>query len=292
MPDFTLHAPDSVHEACEILGRYDGEARVIAGGTALVLMVRQGFVSPRALVRLDRIPGLAGIAVEDSVLRLGATSTLRAVSESSVVRGSLPALAATCHLVGNVRVRNAATVGGNVCEADYASDPPGLLVALDAIARIQGPAGTREIPVRNLITDFYETSLAANEIVTEIRVPLLPAGAHAVYLKYVTRSSEDRPCVGATAVVLLDDRGNLGDLRVAVGAVSGTPIRLPEVEARAVGQRPTADLFREIGARYAEAADPVSDARGSADYRKRMVAVFVRRALQEAADGTAVARKY
>lgn len=292
MPDFTLHAPGSLQEACMILGSYDGDARVIAGGTALVLMVRQGLLAPRALVRLDRVPGLDGIAVEDGMLRLGATATLRAVSESRVVRAHLPVLAATCQLVGNVRVRNAATVGGNVCEADYASDPPGLLVALDATARIQGPAGSREVPVRDLITDFYETSLAPNEVVTDVRVPLLQPGARAVYLKYVTRSSEDRPCVGATAVARLDDGGILADVRVAVGAVSGRPLRLPEVETAVRGQRPTTELFREVAARYAEASDPVSDARGSAGYRKQMVAVFVRRALQEAIEGTAVARKY
>ncbi len=265
---------------------------MIAGGTALVLMARQGLVAPQALVRLDRIPDLGQIAVENGALRLGATATLRAVSESPAVRAGLPVLSATCHLVGNVRVRNAATIGGNVCEADYASDPPGLLVALDATARIQRQGGSREVPIRDLITDFYQTSLTPNEIVTDVLVPVPASGSRAVYLKYVTRSSEDRPCVGATAVVRLDPRGSLADVRVAVGAVAGRPLRLPEVEAAARGQPPSAELFREVAARYAEASDPVSDPRGSAAYRKQMVAVFVRRALEEATTGSAVARKY
>jgi carbon-monoxide dehydrogenase medium subunit len=165
------------------------------------------------------------------------------------------------------------------------------LVALDAMARVQSPTGAREIAIADLITDFYETSLAPDEIVTEVRVPLLPAGARAAHLKYITRSSEDRPCVGATAILRLDDQGNVADLRVAVGAIAGRPLRLPAVEATARRQRPTDDLFRQVAASYAEAADPLSDVRGSAAYRKQMVSVFVRRALQEARDGAGGARK-
>src|SRR5919206_1629516 len=143
--DFALHAPSSLEEAAAILARYEGEARPIAGGTALVLMIRQGLIAPPAVVRLDRVPGLDSITVEDGWLRLGPLATLRAVSESPLVRQHLPVLAGACALVGNVRVRNAATIGGNLCEADYASDPPGVLVALDARAVVHGPAGVRAV---------------------------------------------------------------------------------------------------------------------------------------------------
>jgi aerobic carbon-monoxide dehydrogenase medium subunit len=317
--DFALHAPRSVDEACQALGRYEGEARLIAGGTALVLMIHQGLVDPPALVRLDTVPGLDRIEMdgppsppilggadgppsppilggvddgssaastarggEGEVLRLGALATLRAVSESPLVRERLPVLAGACALVGNVRVRNAATIGGNVCEADYASDPPGVLVALDARVRVQGPGGARELPVAELIQDFYENSLAPDEVVTDVLVPLPPVGTRGAYLKYVTRSSEDRPCVGATALVQLDDGGRLADVRVAVGAVAGQPLRLPAVERAARGQAPSDALFAELGERYAAAVEPVSDARGSATYRRQMIAVFVRRALRRA----------
>jgi carbon-monoxide dehydrogenase medium subunit len=216
------------------------------------------------------------------MLRLGALATLRAVGASPLVRERLPVLAGACELVGNVRVRNAATIGGNVCEADYASDPPGVLVALDARVRVQGASGTRDLPVADLIRDFYENSLAPDEIVTEIHIPVPPPGTRGAYLKYVTRSSEDRPCVGATALVQLDGAGRVADLRVAVGAVAGQPLRLPEVERTARGQTPSDALFAEIGQRYADAVEPVSDARGSAAYRQQMIAVFVRRALRRA----------
>ncbi len=286
-----LHAPASVAEASAVLADYQGEARPIAGGTAVVLMLRQGLIRPRALVRLDRVPGLDAIEVEDGQLRLGALATLRAAGTSPLVQQHLPALAGALQLVGNVRVRSAATVGGNVCEADYASDPPGVLAALDARVRVQGRNGSRELSVSDLITDFYETSLRPDEIVTDVLVPIPPPGTRSVYLKYVTRSSEDRPCVGATAVLRLHEDGRVADLRVGVGAVAGRPLRLPEAEAMARGEMPSDDLFGTIAQRYADAADPVGDVRGSAAYRKQMVAVFVRRALRAALAGENGARK-
>jgi aerobic carbon-monoxide dehydrogenase medium subunit len=317
--DFTLHAPRSLAEVSATLGQYEGEARVIAGGTALVLMLRQGLLRPPALVRLDTVPGLDSVRVEssvapefarpsglggdepqaspavagtgDSLLRLGAMTTLRAVAEAPLVQKHLPTLAGACHLVGNVRVRNAATVGGNLCEADYASDPPAVLVALDARVRVHGSGGERELPVAELIRDFYENSLAPDEIVSEVLVPIPPAGTRGTYLKFITRSSEDRPCVGAAAFVRQDGDGRLADVRVAVGAVAGQPLRLPQVEAEARGQAPSDALLRELGERYAAAVEPVADARGSAEYRKRMVAVFVRRALHDALAGHVGARK-
>jgi carbon-monoxide dehydrogenase medium subunit len=188
-------------------------------------------------------------------------------------------------------VRNVATVGGNVCEADYASDPPGVLAALDARARVVGQGRSREVPISDLITDFYETSLAPDEIVSDVLVPIPPPGTRTVYLKYVTRSSEDRPCVGVTAVLRLAEDGRIADLRIGVGAVAGRPVRLPEAEAPAIGESPSDELFAEIGQRYAQAVDPVSDVRGSAAYRKQMIAVFVRRALRAALEGESGARK-
>jgi len=291
VPDLRLHAPTTLGDATKILADYGGDARAIAGGTALVLMLRQGLVKPAALVRLDRVAGLDSISVEDGVLRLGALVTLQDVAMSATVRQRLPVLAETCNLVGNIRVRNAATVGGNVCEADYASDPPGLLTALNARARIQGPTGQRELLIADLITDFYETSLELDELVSDVLVPIPTFDTSAVYMKYVTRSAEDRPCVGTTALIRTNGDGRISELRVAVGAVAGKPLRLPDVEATAVGQQPTEELFRELGQRYAAVSEPVSDARGSAEYRRRMIGVFVRRALTEASAGHVGARK-
>lgn len=286
-----IYAPTSLDEACDLLGRWGDEARPIAGGTALVLMLRQGLIRPQALVRLDGVPGLEGVSLEDGDLRIGATTTLRAASDSALLRAHAPVLASACALVGNVRVRNAATLGGNVCDADYASDPPGILVALDARARVRGPGSTRVVSVADLIRGFYELDLVSGELVTDILVPVPSPGTVAVYLKYLTRSSEDRPCVGATAVLRLGDDGRIADLRVAVGAVAETPVRYPEIEALAGGAQPSEDLFAEVGSRYARDTSPLGDVRGSGDYRKRMIAVFVRRALLRAWQGQSGAWK-
>jgi carbon-monoxide dehydrogenase medium subunit len=145
--------------------------------------------------------------------------------------------------------------------------------------------------VADLITDFYETSLAPDELVSDVLIPIPPPEMHGVYLKFITRSAEDRPCLGVTALVQLDADGRIADARVAVGAVAGKPLRLSDVEATARGQQPSDELFREIGRRYSETVDPVGDVRGSAEYRKDMVAVFVRRALSAASSGDSGARK-
>lgn len=292
MLNLRLCAPTSVDEAIQTLAQYGGEARPIAGGTALVLMMRQGLLAPSAVVRLDRVPGLDGISVEDGLVHIGAMATLGAVSNSPLVRAQLPVLAGACGLVGNVRVRNVATLAGCLCEADYASDPPGVLVALDARVRVQGPSGARELAVQDLVTGFYETALAPDELVTDVLVPVPPPGARAAYLKYSTRSSEDRPCLGTTALLNLDEERKIRALRVAVGAVAEIPLCLPAVEATALGQPPTEELFAAIAERYAEAADPITDVRGSAAYRRKMTAVFVRRALQRAAAGESGASRW
>jgi len=291
LPHLALHTPDTLEEASQLLGQYQGEARAVAGGTAVVLMLRQGLIRPPALVRLDRLQGLNDIGVQDGTLRIGALATLQDIGASQVVAARVPVLAAACQLVANIRVRNAATIGGNLAEADYASDPPGVLLALDARVRARRGSTTREIPVAELVTDFYETSLAPDELITDVLVPLPAADARGVYLKFITRSAEDRPCLGATALVHLEADGRITEARAAIGGVAGKPIRFPDIEAAGRGQQPSDELFDEIGRGYAARVDPVGDVRGSAEYRKDMTAVFVRRALQAAARGESGARK-
>lgn len=279
--------PRSVEEAVDCLGRYGEDAKVVAGGTALTIMLRQRLIDPTALVSLGAVPGLNGIEAENggSAVRLGALVTHRAVELSPLVRERIPVLADTFSKVANVRVRNAATVGGVVAEADYASDPPAVLLALDAEMEVVGPEGARRIPASEFFRGFYETALAPGEVVTGVRVPVLPDDARAVYVKYVTRSSEDRPCLGVIAAVRLQDDGQTcAELRVAVGAVAEVPQRFPDVEQRARGQVLSDDLAREVAESYAERIDPLDDMRGSAWYRTEMVRTWVRRAIQDARD--------
>jgi len=283
MTALDFHRPATLDEAVAQLAAYGDEAKVVAGSTALAILLRQRLIAPRALVSIGHLPGLSTIDVEDGVLVLGALVTHRQVELSATVREALPVVAETFGRVANVRIRNAATVGGVVAEADYASDPPCVFVALDAEIEAIGPGGVRRIPAGDFFLGFYTTALEPAEVVTAVRVPLLAAGSGAVYEKFVTRSSEDRPCVGVAAVVRFGADGSIADLRVAVGAAAELPNRHRDVEEGCVGRTLDEALATEVAEAYAERVDPLDDLRGSAWYRREMVRVWVRRGIMNAA---------
>jgi carbon-monoxide dehydrogenase medium subunit len=278
-----FHDPESLDTAVALLDELGDEAKVVAGGTALTIMLRQRLIAPEALISINRLPGLRGIEERDGEIALGALVTHREVENSPLVRERIPMLAEVFGVVANVRVRNAATVGGVLAESDYASDPPAAFVALDALVDVYGPSGPRVIPASEFFVAFYETAIEPNEIVTGVRVPISPVGTAAVYEKFQTRSSEDRPCVGVAAVVRLDGGGRLEDLRVAVGAAAETPQRFPDLEAGARGQAIDPEVLATIANGYADRIEALDDMRGSAWYRTEMVRVWVRRAIEHAA---------
>jgi carbon-monoxide dehydrogenase medium subunit len=272
----TFLRPRTLDEAVGQLVEYAGEARVLAGSTALTIMLRQGLIEPAALVMLAGIGGLDGIEREDGHVRIGALVTHRQAERSEELAGSVPVLAETFGKVANVRVRNQATVGGVLAEADYASDPPAVFVGLGAEIEAYGPDGARTIPAGEFFRAFYETALEPSEVLTAVRVPVAAPGTAAVYEKYVSRSSEDRPCVGVFA-----SAGPEG-VRVVVGAAAETPQRFPELEARAAGGLDPGSIAA-VADGYAESIETLEDLRGSAWYRTEMVRVWVRRALTEVA---------
>lgn len=271
--------PPTVEEACALLDR-SADAKLISGGTAVVLMMQQGLIRPEVLVSLGRIEGLRFIERGDGVVCIGGGTTLTEIAASPLVRAQLPSLAYACHRVGNVRIRNVATLGGNLAEADYASDPPAVLASLGATCTARSASSSRTIPVIDLITGFYETSLAHGEVITEIQVPV-PVGERRVdYQKYISRSSEDRPCVGVAARGDFDG-STVTALDVVVGAVAPVLQRVPDVTAEIAGRPLDDDAIAHVSRGYARGIEPMSDARGSAWYRRRMIEVFVRRALEE-----------
>lgn len=280
----TFHEPPSIAAVVALLDELGDEAKVVAGSTALTILVRQRLIAPSALISLNAIPDLDRIEERDGAIVLGALVRHRDVELSPLVRERLPLLAEVFGVVANVRVRNAATVGGVLAESDYASDPPAVFLALDAVVEVEGPAGRREIPIDEFFVAFYETAIEPNEIVTGIRVPIPGPGSAGVYEKFVTRSSEDRPCVGVAAVVRPVDDGTLADLRVAVGAAAETPLRYPDLEALAVGRALEPELLGRIADGYAERIETLDDMRGSAWYRTEMVRVWVRRAIEHATE--------
>jgi aerobic carbon-monoxide dehydrogenase medium subunit len=265
-------APESLDEALDLRAEHGADATVLAGGTFLAILMNQGFLAPEALLSLGRVPGLDRIEVVDGELRLGAMVTHRAVERSRAVRQGWPVLARAFSLVASSRVRNQATVGGVMADADYASDPPAVLAALDARVVLRSARGERTVGVGELIQGYYQTCIAEDELLVEVRVP--PAPSRSVYRKFRSRSGEDRPCVAVAAV-----RGRAG-LRVVVGAVAERPQELPDACALADSSLPDFELAAEIGRRYAEGIEPMSDSRGSAGYRRKVIATEVRRAVE------------
>jgi carbon-monoxide dehydrogenase medium subunit len=258
-------APRSLDEALALRTEHRDDATVVAGGTFVAVLLNQGFAQPAAFLSLRDVDELGRIDVEAGDLVLGAMTTHREVERSATVLAGWPGVAEVFSVVATPRIRNQATVGGVVADADYASDPPAMLTALDARAVLRRPDAAREAPLAELIVGPYQTTIGEDELLTEIRVP---AGTErAVYRKFRSRSREDLPCVGVAAAV------HRGALRVVVGAACGSPLHLPE----ACALRKRADVARA----YAEGIDPVSDVRGSAEYRRRVVEVEVRRALED-----------
>lgn len=284
MRSFELVAPGSLEEAAELLAASD-DAKAIAGGTSLIVLIKQGIYAPARLVNLRRVPAAAVIEpIADGGLRIGALATIADVERSPLVRERYPILAAACHVVANIRIRNMATLGGNVAHADYQSDPPTALVALDAEVELLSIAGTRRLPIRDFLFGTYETALEHGEVLAAILLPPQPVGRRGTYLKFTTRSSEDRPCAGV-AVMLSAQDGVCDRLRVVIGAISPTPVVIEAAETLASGQLLTDALIDEIGHEAAGAVDPIEDLRGPAPYKRHLAGVLAARAIRSTLAG-------
>ena len=277
--------PGSIEEAIAMLEEHGEDAKVLAGSTAVTIMLRERLIDPKALVWIGRLPEpeLSTVSQDDGQLKIGALVVHRDVERNDTVKSALPVLAYTFSKVANVRVRNQATVGGVLAEADYASDPPAVFLALDAEVDVRGPSGGRTIPMKDFTLSFYTTAIDQSEIVTAVRVQVPQHGTHAVYHKFVTRSSEDRPCIGVCGVVRLASDGTVAeDVRVSVGAAAEIPQRFTDLEQQLVGKELDDAAIRSIAEGYAERIDTLDDMRGSSWYRTQMVRVWVRRALEDA----------
>jgi len=283
MIPFEYRPTKNLKEVHASLQEFGPDAKLIAGGTALVIMMKQRLVRPSCLVSLRSVRGLNGIEIKDGGISIGGLATHRAVESSSLVRRRLPVLAETFHHVATIRVRNMATVGGGLAHADPNQDPPPTLIALGATVKATSADGSRVLPLDTFFTDYYETVLNPDEILTELFVPKLAPNTGAAYLKFLPRTADDYATVSAAAVLTLDKNLKIiNDVRIALGSVGTTPIRATAAEAVLRGQPVKAEAFAEAGEKAKEAVDPISDFRGSAGYKKEMAAVFVRRALEKA----------
>ncbi len=283
MIPFEYRTPKNLKEVNATLKEFGGDAKLIAGGTALVIMMKQRLVRPTCLVSLRSVRGLNGIELKNGGIAIGGLATHREVEGSALIRRRLPMLAETYHHVATLRVRNMATVGGGLAHADPNQDPPPSLIALGATVKATSANGSRVIPLDEFFKDYYETVLEQDEIITEVMVPKLAPNTGAAYIKFLPRTADDYATVSAAAVLTLDKtRRTIADVRIALGSVGVTPIRAKEAEDMLRGQPLKADAFAAAGEKAKEAVDPVSDFRGSAGYKKDMAAVFVRRALEKA----------
>lgn len=283
-----LSRPETVQEALDLLHEHGDEAKVVAGGTAFTIGWRSGLLPARHLISCTRIGDLHGVRAHgdgERALRIGAVTRLREVEHHPLVRERAGVLAATMSVVANVRVRNAATMGGNLAEADYSSDPPCVLTALGGRVRLESRAGARWVDLTEFFTDYYQTAIRPDELLTEVEVPVLDDGWRGVYLKYTSRSVDDRTCLGVAAFVLPGPDGTCAAIRLCVGGAGPTPLRLTAVEDRFAGQAPGEDELDGLAGQYAAAADPVSDARGSSAYRTRVLRFLVPAAVRAAFDG-------
>lgn len=276
---FDLLQPRSLAEASELLVKHGDEARPIAGGTTLIILMKQRAVYYRCLIDLQSIPGLDQISVESDGIRIGALVTHRTVERSPAIRDSIALVADAFGTIGNVRVRQTASVGGNLAHADYRLDPPPALLVLGAAVTVFGPNGPRTIPLKEFFRGMYETALEPGEILVDVKIPFMPEKSQAVYLKYSALSANDWPCLGVAAL-LSKDNGRCGALRLALGGVAATPLIIDGLEF-AQGQSLTESLMEEILRVVNEQISPFSDLRGSEWYKRQMARVFVNRAIRQ-----------
>lgn len=281
MHDFDFLQPASVAEASRLLAELGEDCRVIAGGTALMLGLRQRMLAPTHLVSLAGIEALRGIGHDPARgLRIGALVRHAEVAASPLVRLHAPVLASMAARMANPQVRNQGTLGGNLCYADPSTDPPGCLMALDAQVVLASARGERVLSIEEFLVDYYVTALATDEIVLEIRVPPLAAGTAGVYTRFLRTAAEHRP-LASVAFVARREGAVCSQARIVVGASTPIPKRLRRAEAFLEGRAVTPGVAAEAADMVAQDIEPVSDLRGSADFRREMVRVIARRTVAE-----------
>ena len=273
---------ETVEECVQLLSEWGEEAALLAGGTDLIPQMRQGKRSVPAVIDLDSIRALSHIEKEGDGLVIGSMLRLRTLEKESRLTGALSVLRQCAGHVSNMQVRNVATLGGNVCHASPAADTvPGLLV-LDAVARIHGAQGARELPLEDFFRGPGETALQRGEILTGLFIPPAAAKTGAVYRKYAIRGNNDISIVGVGAKISLDAKGQIAGARIALASMGPTPLRMKREEQMLIGKRPEEALFREIAASCAGSCHPVTDHRATAAYRKDMARLWTEDALKGA----------
>ena len=283
---FELLQPRSVDEAVKLLAKHGDEARPIAGGTTLIILMKQRALHYPYLVDLQSVSGLDQISRERDGVRIGALATHRSVELSPLIRQEFPAVAEAFSKIGNVRVRQTASVGGNLAHADYRLDPPPPLLVLGTVINAVGPNGSRSIPIKDFFRGLYETALEPGELIVDVKIPFMSADSKAVYLRYSSLSGNDWPCLGVAALAIRQD-GRFQELKLALGGVAATPLLIEGLDL-AKDQSLDDSVMDKLLDVVDEQISPSSDLRGSEWYKRKMVRVFVTKAILQL-DGRASA---
>ncbi|MBI2305544.1 MAG: xanthine dehydrogenase family protein subunit M [Chloroflexi bacterium] len=267
----------------QFLASHQDEAAILAGGTDILVQVKQKKRLPKYLVNIKGVSGLDGITYNGQGLRLGALTTIRTIETSPIIKEKYPVLAEAAATIGSVQVRNRGTLGGNLCNASPAADMAAPLIALGATARILGPQGERTVSMEEFFAGPGKTVLGPGEVLAEVAVPPPSPRSAGAYIKLGPRKAMDIAVVGVAAVVTLESQGDrCRDVRIALGSVAPIPLRAKKAETVLRGQVVSYDLAVTAGHKAMEEASPITDIRGSAEYRRDMVGVLTRRAVLRA----------
>ena len=289
IPDLTYLRPGSLAEACALATRLGGDATFIAGGTELIPDFHREREPARQLIALDGIDELRGITTVSGELRIGALTTIAAVAASALVRGRLVALADAARAIGSAQIRSLATIGGNFCRAVACADTPPAAIAGEAKVHFVGTRGARAMAAEEFFLGPRRTVLLPGEVLVAITLPAQPAGSGSSYQRFSRRKGAAL-AVAAVAVRVTMAGGRITGARIVLGAVSPVPMLVGHASAMIEGERPSRALFEKAAAVCAEEALPISDVRGSAGFRRELVSVLARRALDEAVARAGAAR--
>ncbi len=281
-PSFEYFAPETLPEAVSLLQKYGADAKILSGGQSLIPLMKFRFAKPRYLIDINRIPGLEYIKEEGGYLKIGALTREADLEASDLIRSKYPILSDTSSVIADPLVRGLATVGGNLAHGDPANDHPATMLALDAEVVAAGPKGERTIPIADFFTGPFATALGAEEILTEVRVPISTSGSGGAYFK-VERRVGDYAIVGVAAQLTIDGKkGSCQKVGIGLTNVGPTPLKAKRAEEFLRGKKPDEANIRQAAQLAAEESQPSTDQRGSAEYKRDLVRILTIRALVRA----------
>jgi xanthine dehydrogenase FAD-binding subunit len=283
MHAFDYQAPSTLADAITMLAKNNGTARPLAGGTDVIDQIRVGRLSPNVLIDVKQLPELNVLSTDADGLHVGAAVPCYRIYGDENVNSQYAALADSCHIIGGVQIQSRASIGGNLCNSGPAADSIPSMIALNGVCVIAGPDGTREVPVESFCTGPSQNVLKPGELLVEVRFPTRPANSGSHYRRMIPRNEMDIAVVGVGASVVLDDSGqNFGSARIALGAVGPTPLYAQAASESLAGQPVNDDVIAKAAATAQEIATPITDMRGTREYRLHVTGVLVRRVVQAA----------